>query len=256
MATPDFRFRSQFPISGVANLIASKRQREEQIRESQQQQKSQKFNDLMRLVQLGSTLATQGVARADARQKEQARTGLADAVANLSAIQERQGETFLQSPIQQFGPGGQPTGAVTPTLQQTTALPAAQTEARRAAALVSPGSAAQRILQPPKPVDPLERELTQAKIEKIRAPKAPTEGDKLLSVFATRSALRNAGFSAREIRAGVAKDGTKLPKRISKREASAIRKTGFSFDFGSIPPEPTQGGGAPTAESVSGRLGF
>jgi len=167
--TPDFRFKSQFPIAGVANLISNKRVKEEQIRASQSQQKNQQIQTLLQAINVGSQLATSALARSTQRQTEISKAGLADAVANLTGLEQRQGQTFLQSPIQQFGRQGQPTQAISPTFDKTEAggpeaLQAARANVQRQATLVSPGSRAQAIIQPRKQPTALDIEEQKARI--------------------------------------------------------------------------------------------
>ena len=72
--TPDFRFRSQFPIASVAQLIAQKPVIEEQMRR-------QRFNQFLNTLTTSAQLARSGQAFARERQLQGARTELADMLA-------------------------------------------------------------------------------------------------------------------------------------------------------------------------------
>lgn len=69
---PDLRFQPNVNIEGIAQLIAQKPVQEEQIRQSRDQQKRQKqqqlFQNVMQAAQLGSTFAEQASLKAQRRQ--------------------------------------------------------------------------------------------------------------------------------------------------------------------------------------------
>jgi len=252
--TPDFRFRNQLNVAGIAGLLADKKSKEEQIKASQQRRRNENIQLLLQSVQLGSNLASQGIARSQAKQERQARASFADLLGQSATLTPTGQTTQAQSSL--FPQLTE--AAVSAPRSQT---PEFQAQLRQAAARVSPGSAAQAVLQQR---DPLKQEIRLAELEKIRAqtakakrPPKPSAGEQRLSEFATRKVLKDAGFTKKEIREGVTKNGGLLPKRIKKRDADALKgKAGFSFNFGGVAPDTPGGGSTPTADSVSQNLGF
>jgi len=261
----DFRFRKQLNVAGIASLLANKNVKEEQIRSSRDRSQQDRFSFLLNAVNLGSNLATSALNRSMVKQTQVAQAGLADALGSLTSVQQRSDQPALQQPIQQFSSAGEPTGQVQPTLGETTAPQAALAEVRKQASLVSPGSAAQSVFQDQ--ADPLGEDIQRANLAKIKAQTAKAQrpekiaaGEQLLSVFATRKVLKDAGFKPKEIKAGVSKDGITLPKRMKKRDADALKgKAGFSFNFGSAAPLPEElglKGKSPTGSNVADKFGF
>lgn len=176
--TPDFRFRSQFPVSGIASLLAQKPVLEQEMRIREEQNQRARFSSLLQAVELGSDLATQGLARSQAKQEMQAKQNLSDAINAFGLIDQESARPITRS-IPAEGPS--PLGGERPfTLEQTTlgATPEGQeiVGRKRAAAeknllsafmQVSPGSFAQAAAQNQfrNPLDTAEKIAQIAKLE-------------------------------------------------------------------------------------------
>jgi len=120
MATPDFRFQGgTFPIAAVAQILAQRPQREEELRRSRQQRRTQRLSSFLNILSTGAGVAGafQQI-RTSQLALEVAKTQ-AEAQKNVSQIlaEPKQAAPVLQKPIQQFGPS---TGAVLPSTGQVT----------------------------------------------------------------------------------------------------------------------------------------
>jgi len=97
MAGP-FDFRSQFPIAGVAQLIANKSSQEQQLKIQKAQEKRAKFNQFLNVLSTGASLARVGqqlrASSVAAKEKQDILTGQADVSSILA-------EPTPQSPIGQ-----------------------------------------------------------------------------------------------------------------------------------------------------------
>ena len=169
----DLRIQPTFPISGVAQLLAQRPGREEQIRESQQRQELAPLQLALQAAQVGSQLATQGIERAKARVSLADREEQRQAIQELSDLSLRaQGPTtqvsaFGRQPPQRIpAPGAVPTGRAQPQLtpQQF------QQQALGPATRLQPGIAAQTAIQraqPPTPITPFQQKGFEIEREKI-----------------------------------------------------------------------------------------
>lgn len=200
---PDFRFRNQLNVAGIANVLASKPGREEQIKASRQQRQLGQLSFLLQSVNLGSQLANSAINRSMVKQTRVAQAGLANAIESLTSVQQMAPTPILQSPITQFqrlplgmqGPPFISSGQVQPTLGQTTAGQNALSRATTAAARVSPKFAAQAIIKQQfgSETDQLDLLLKQAQVKKALFGDPVTEQDKINTALKLQK-----GFSSRK----------------------------------------------------------
>lgn len=147
MAEPNFKFRSQFPISGIAQLLAQKPVREEQIRASQQSRQSQRLNSVLQSLQLGAQFERQARQRRTQLEAEEAARETKEKTSSLA-------QSLATDPS--IVPGVVPIGPQTADVQQRQDLV-------RTAAELSPATGVKQVFKEGP------SELDIANLERIRA---------------------------------------------------------------------------------------
>jgi hypothetical protein len=184
MANGDFRFRPTLNVAGIADLLASRKIREEQIKQGKVQQKLSTLGTLMQAVQLGSNLATQGLARSQVRQELDARSAMTDILARGS--QPAPGPVTTQATVFDRPPAGAEGPVFQRQIPITPSVPFRETpEFRQELLSTFPGAPGgpQIVAQEAfRREDPLRARLTESQIRKnVAAAKKARQGSRVPS---------------------------------------------------------------------------